>query len=241
MCTPLAVVALAATAAGTYAQYRGQKQANKAMNAAQAAESMRQKGLRGEADALFNESLGKQTADAQKDRLADKQAEREAAATSAQTEAPVATVPVQGGAPTVVADETAARVNQGNFEAKRAAMLAAQLEGYGDLNLTNALLNTRYGQGQANIANFMQGSANVLPLEMKAASHRGDKMKAIGSGLQAIGSLAGMGAGMGVDASWFAAPAAMSAIGPNGLPVNNGSKLGVGPGGHLVSTKPIGF
>ena len=87
-----------------------------------------------------------------------------------------------------------------------AAQLAAALEGYGDLNLTNALLNTRYGQGQANIANFMQGSASVLPYEMQAASHRGDKLKAWGTGLQAVGSLAGMGAGMGVDANWFKSP-----------------------------------
>lgn len=206
MCTPLAIAGLALTAAGSYAQYRGARQSQKAMNAAAAAESTRQKGYQKESDALFTESLGKQTADAQNARLADQVAEREAASKAAQFAEPVAAVPVQGGAPEIVADETAARVGQGNLEAARTAQLAAALQGFTDLQLRNALMNTRYGQGQANISNFMQGSSRVLGSEMEAAARRGDKARAIGSGLQAFGSLAGMGAGMGVDANWFKPP-----------------------------------
>lgn len=195
MCNPLAIAAVAVTAAGTYAQYRGQRQAQKAMAGAVEAESIRQKRLRDESQGLFNESLGNQTADAQIERLGDKVAERSAAMTGNQVAEPVANIPVIGGAPDIVADETGVRVNEGNARARDEATAKAALAAFGDLQLGNALMNTRYGQQQSQLSNFMQGSSNVLPIEVQAASHRGDKTKLLGDTLVAIGSIMGMGAG----------------------------------------------
>lgn len=192
MCEPTTIAALVLTAAGTYEQARGQQMANKAMNEAQAAESARQKSLRNEADSLFKQSLGSQTAEEQTKRLADKASERDQAMVGNQSKEQVVNIPVQGGAPTVVADETAARVGQGNLAAQQEASAKAALAAFGDLQLGNALQNAHYGQQQSMLANFMNGSAAVLPTEMQAASQRGQGTKLFGDILTAAGMVTGM-------------------------------------------------
>lgn len=195
------------TAAGTAAQAAGARKARKAMDGAREAERIRQQGFQSQSDALFAESVGQQGADAQKQKIAEAEAARTATTTAAQSAAPVVTVQTQGETPTVVADETAARVGIGNTQANLDASNRAALAAFGDVQLGNALLNARYGQQQGQIGNFRKGSADVLGLEMEAASRKGDSLKGIGSGLTALGSLAGMGAGMG----WGTAAAAPAA------------------------------
>lgn len=182
------------------------------MDGAREAERIRQKGYQAESDAAFDESMSKQGADLQKERIAQAEAERTATAQAAQQPTAVVNIPTQGATPTVVADETSARVGTGNAQAAQDAANRAALASFGDVQLGNALLNTRYGQQQAQIGRNMQGSANVLGIEMDAASRRGDSLKGIGSGLVAGGSLLGMGAGMGWGApAAAAAPAATTA------------------------------
>jgi len=208
MCLPaLAIASLAMTAAGTAAQAAGARKARKAMDGAREAERIRQKGFQSQSDSLFAESLGQQGADTQKQKIADAEAARAAETTSAQQPSAVVNIPTQGEAPTVVADETSTRVGIGNAQAAQDAYNRAALASFGDVQLGNALMNARYGQQQGQIGNFMKGSSDVLGIEMEAASRRGDKLKGIGSGLTALGSVAGMGAGMGWGAT-AAAPAA---------------------------------
>lgn len=194
------------TAAGTAAQAAGARKARKAMEGAREAERIRQQGFQSQSDALFAESLGKQGADAQKQNIAEAEAARAATTQGAQQSNAAINIPTQGESPTVVADETAARVGTGNAQASLDARNRAALAAFGDVQLGNALLNTRYGQQQGQIGNFMKGSSDVLGLEMEAASRRGDSLKGIGSGLTALGSVAGMGASMG-----WGAPAAAAA------------------------------
>lgn len=223
------------TAAGTAAQAAGARKAQKAMAGAREAERIRQKGYQAESDAAFDESMSKQGADLQKEKIAQAEAERTATAQAAQTPAAIVNIPTQGETPTVVADETSARVGAGNAQAAQDAANRAALASFGDVQLGNALLNTRYGQQQAQIGRNMQGSANVLGIEMDAASRRGDSLKGIGSGLVAGGSLLGMGAGMG-----WGAPAAttgstaantimQSAAVPTTSGINAYSSYGVSP------------
>ena len=213
MCDPvsLAITSLAATAAGTAAQAAGARRSQKAMAAAANAERLRQQGYQREADALFAESLSKQGADAQKQGISAAEAARLAASTDAQSTAPVVSVPTQGETPTIVADETSARVGAGNIQAALDARNRAALAAFGDVQLGNALLNTRYGQQQGQIGCNMQGSSSVLGLEMEAAKNRGNNLMGIGSLLNAGGQIAGMGAGMGWGAPAAAAPAATTA------------------------------
>lgn len=211
MCDPFSITALALTAAGTATQYYGQKQAQKAMSAAANAESKRQQKLRDEAQGLFEESLGKQDSEAQTKRLADAQAEREAATVGNMTDAAVVSAPVQGGTPSIVADETEARVGEGNIRARDEALAKAALASFGDLQLGNALMNARYGAQQGQLGNFMQGSQAVLPTEMAAASRKGEKTRLFGDLLVAGGQIAGM-AGLANGAGAFGSTAGQPKI-----------------------------
>lgn len=205
MCDPvsLAVTSLVATGAGTAAQAMGARKSQKAMSAAAAQERARQQAYQREADSLFAESLSRQGADSQIKNISDAEAKRAAVTQAAQTPATVVNIPTQGETPTVVADETSARVGAGNAQAAMDAANRAALASFGDVQLGNALLNTRYGQQQGQIGRNMQGSASVLGLEMEAAKNRGNTLMGIGSLLNAGGQIAGLGAGMG-----WGAPAA---------------------------------
>ena len=202
------------TAVGTAAQAAAARKSQKAMSGAREAERIRQKGYQEQSDAAFNESMSQQGSDLQKEKIAQAEAQRTETTQGAQQQAPVVSVPTQGGAPAVVADETSARVGAGNTQAAQDAANRAAMASFGDVQLGNALLNSRYGQQQAQIGNFMRGSSNVLGAEIEDASHAGDSLKGIGSGLIAGGSLLGMGAGMGLGATAAtAAPAAASTMG----------------------------
>lgn len=192
MCEPTTWAAIALTAAGSYSQYRGSQIASNAMNNARLAEADRQNKLRAQSDALFQKSLKRSDVPAQDELLGNAMLARQTATTGAQKAAPVANVPVQGGTPKVVADETATRVSQGNTDAARTAALRAALSSYGDLSLNNSIANATALRDQSTIGNFMQGSQGVLGTELEAASHKGDKMKNVGAGLQAVGQLVGM-------------------------------------------------
>lgn len=242
MCDPvsLAVTSLVATGAGTAVQAAGARKSQKAMSAAANAERLRQQGYQREADSLFAESLSKQGADAQNEGVAAAEAKRTAVTQAAQTPTAVVNIPTQGATPTVVADETSARVGAGNAQAAMDAANRAALSSFGDVQLGNALLNTRYGQQQGHIGRNMQGSASVLQLEMEAAKRKGDNLMGIGSLLNAGGQIAGMGAGMGWGApAAAAAPAAttansitQSAVLPT---TSNISSYGVDPSWFRVS------
>jgi len=242
MCDPvtLAVTSLVATGAGTAMQAAGAAKSRKAMDAAANAERQRQRAFQQEADSLFAESLSKQGAEQQIKGISDAEAARLAATQGAQQTAPVVSVPTQGATPSVVSDETSARVGAGNAQAAQDAATRAAMGSFGDVQLGNALMNTRYGQQQGQIGRNMQGSASVLGLEMDAASRRGDSLKGIGSLLNAGGQIAGMGAGMGWGAA--AAPATTAATTANSitqsslLPTTTGiSTYGVDPSWFSVS------
>lgn len=242
MCEPstLALVSLVATGAGTAMQAAGAAKSRKAMEAVANAERQRQRTYQQEADSLFAESLSKQGAEQQTKGISDAEAARNAATQGAQQAAPVVSIPTQGATPTIVSDETSARVGVGNTQAAQDAAARSAMASFGDLQLGNALMNTRYGQKQGQIGRNMQGSASVLGIESEAASHKGDSLKGWGTGLNALGSVAGMGAGMGWGSA--AAPATTAATTANSitqsslLPTTTGiSTYGVDPSWFSVS------
>lgn len=197
------------TAAGTAANAVAARKSQKAMEGAREAERIRQQGFQQESNAAFDESLSKQGADLQKNSIAQAEAERAATMQGAQTPEAAVSIPTQGSTPTVVSDETSARVGAGNAQAAQDAANRAALASFGDVQLGNALMNTRYGQQQQQIGNFMRGSANVLGTELEAASHKGDGLRTVGGLLNAGGQLAGLGAAMGWNP--FASAAAPAA------------------------------
>jgi hypothetical protein len=84
----------------------------------------------------------------------------------------------------------------------------------------------------------MRGSSNVLPIELEAASRRGDNLKTLGTVLSTAGSVVGMGAGAGwwdpktvADTAGTVASAAPAAAG--------GTKLGIDYGNLLLRDGPV--
>ncbi len=205
MCEPITTaiaanavpISLGLTAAGTAAQIAGQKQSQKAMNNAYALESQRQKGFQGEQHKVFDDSLAGQSADAQKDKLAQAEKERQANAVAVHKEAPVVNIAPAGGVSKVVADETSTAMNVANAEARRDAEAKALLSAFGDVQLNNALANTRARQNVGMLSDFSRGSSGVNTYEMDVASKRGEGTKKLGDILTTAGFVTGMAAGAG--------------------------------------------
>ena len=71
MCEPITIASIALTAAGAAAQMQGQRQARKAMGAANEAESLRQKKYTDESLSQFDQSLKYNSAQDQQQREQD--------------------------------------------------------------------------------------------------------------------------------------------------------------------------
>jgi hypothetical protein len=220
MCDPVSA-SIALTASGTAAQAYGQSKARSAIAAAQAAERERQHGFQNQANDFFSQSLSNASAGTQAGQQAGHQADRKSAYDTAT--AAVAPVDVsnksQAGdqnANTVVSTDTAKESAKAMNTASLAGDAAAALQGFGDQQAANDIYNKRMLQRQAQLGNFMQGSASVLPYEVEAASHKGDQFKNVGDLLSLGGSVVGMGAGAG----WWDKPSIGSVLAKNNAALN---------------------
>ena len=216
MCEPttatLAMTSLGLTAAGTAASYAGAEKAKKAMNAAAYAEKLRQDKLKEESKVLFDASLGESGADVSNKNIGDAVAKRDAATDSAVQEAVPSSVGSTTGATSkTVSDETATRTSAGRNVASIYSKNKNPLSAVNDVNVNDAIRNGRYLGDQGRVANFMAGSANILPIEMDAAKEKGSGLRGVGTILTGAGSLVGMGAGMGMGAAGDAAAKAAAA------------------------------
>ena len=218
MCDPVSI-SLALTAAGATAQAAAQSQSRKAMEGAQQAERIRQKGFQDQSQAAFDESLGhaqasNQTAD-QSNAEASRKASYDKATADARAPVEATGQNLAGDASTnkVVNTEQAAQAAKAQGYAGQQGAAKAALQGFGDTQLGNALYNARQMQSQGVIGNAMQGSSAVLPFEVQAASHKGDGLKTLGDVLSLGGAVAGLGAGAGW---WGGADKAAEAAGTLG-------------------------
>lgn len=192
MCNPMAA-AMAVTAAGTYAQNEAAKKSQRAISSAREAERIRQNGLQQQSNALFNESLSKQGqpayADQAKAGIDRRIAAQTANASSGPSLAPIAS---QGGAPQIVADESAQRIGDASTASAIESRNRAIASGFGDAGIGSALMNMDYGRKQGMIADAMGGSTRALSPEIEAAQLRGSGLGAWGKGLVGLGSMVNM-------------------------------------------------
>ena len=223
MCDPV-TASIALTVAGTASQAAAANQAKKAMQGAQAAERIRQKGYQDESSAVQAGSEARMSKANQDQGQAEAEASRNAdyAAANAAAQAPTATeganLAGDQSANAIIASENARASQNALGYAGQQGNAKAALRGFGDLQLGNALANARAMEQQRQLGNFMQGSSGVLGLEMDEASHKGDSLKTLGQLLSTAGSIAGMGAGAG----WWGAKDAATA----GNAVNNAAIFG---------------
>lgn len=202
MCTPLMLGALALSGAGTGMQMAAQSKANKAMDAAVGAETSRQAGFNKQKQQQFETTLADFDPNLQHQELAGEQAKRaEVFAADLKNQTPYA-LPTGGVAPRVVKNEIGSQLAESNrFNAQQGDALA-KLGGYSPFQLNNNIRLGRGGQQQNMLSNFAAGSNSVLPLEMMAASRKGDKLKGYGQLTSSIGSLLGLGSAMGYGAGF---------------------------------------
>jgi hypothetical protein len=241
MCDPV-TASIALTVAGTASQAAAANQAKKAMQGAQSAERIRQKGYQDESSAVQAGSEKRMSKASQDKGQADAEASRNAdyAAANAAAQAPTATeganLAGDQSANAIIASENARASQNALGYAGQQGNAKAALQGFGDLQLGNALANARAMEQQRQLGNFMQGSSGVLGLEMDEASHKGDSLKSLGQLLSTAGSIAGMGAGAG----WWGAKDAAAAAGNPALS-NLVKGATVIPSGYSLPSTPIDF
>lgn len=237
MCDPVSI-SIGLTAAGSVAQAAGQAKAQKAQRGAVEAERIRQKGYQDQSDAALAESKAHATKSSQDIEQGKAEGERKAAYDAANA---AAQAPVVAAGDNLAGDQTANAVvnneaskvarNTNNYATQQGIAKAA-LQGFNDVQLGNSLYNARQLQDQARIGHFMQGSSNVLPLEMEAAARQGQGLRTLGSALAAGGSIVGMGAGAG----WWGNSPAASTIGTTATTT---LKPGMTLGNVLAPSQPL--
>jgi len=239
MCYPVAI-ALALTAAGSAAQAAGARRAAKAMAGARTAESIRQKGFQDQATQVNDQSLSK-SGRASTD--ADMKAAKDARAADAAAATAEVRKPIEASGENLAGDQSGNQVmlTEGDLQAARNLGFAnqqgaakADMLSFNDITFQNAINNMRSGQQLNTLSNFMRGSSNVLPIELEAASQKGNNLKTLGSLLTTGGSIVGMGAGAG----WWDKAADVAGTTAAAAP-SSGFKLGIDYGNPLLRTGPV--
>ncbi len=222
MCDPTSITALALAAAGTYASYEGAQQTKHATEDTQEAEATRQKGYADKSRALFDQSLNYNQADAQQGReqsASDKlnALYQDSVDNTLGQMAPMGANVEQSASdtPKIIADNFKNAIDLGKSRASAQLRGKAALGGFDDMLAHTKIQDANIANEQGIFGNFMRGSANVVPIELQAASHAGDSAKNWGAALSAassivggIGTAAALKAGAGTAAGATAAESA---------------------------------
>lgn len=212
------VAALALTGAGMGLQAAGDAKSKRAMNDAQNAELLRQKGYQQEADTAFQGNLkksGRDTADTETQQGATRRLGEMQRVQSAGAIAPLAAERAGSTSAAGATARTAATVQASNSAwSKLVGEARAKLGGADDWELGQGIRNNRTNQDLGIASSKARGSAAVLPVEMTAAHHKGDALRGWGQLASALGSVAGM----------YGATTATSAVGQGGVASAGGVK-----------------
>jgi len=232
MCDPvsLTIASVALIGSGTAMQMQGAEKAKKAQDSANLAELQRQKGYREKSFGLFDQSLGYNQGDAQIAREAKESSDlnsifQQAADNVFSSASPSGTNPMSGvsEAPKAIGDIYKKSMNEARGSIQNALTARAALGGFSKMLGNTSIQNQQISNAQNPLGNFMRGSAGILPMELQAASHAGDKLANIGAVLSALGTVAGLGAtGMGMGAGGSAP------IGDGSMAAMNGAGGGQG-------------
>lgn len=202
MCEPTTIAAGVALLAGTAASAIGARKAENAVVNVRRAEDSRQNTFKAEAEGGLKKNMDATTAEAITGRQGSAAAQREAAYRAANAAAPHATQQVASGSlggNKVVSDSLGQMLASVGDRVSQQGNARARLGSFGDAMFDTNVLLGRGRQDIAKAADFASGSLKPLQMEMEAGSHKGDKMKALGTMLQMVGStmLAGAGAAAG--------------------------------------------
>ncbi|MFA7604917.1 MAG: hypothetical protein WCY29_18140, partial [Novosphingobium sp.] len=193
---------VALMAAGTAANYHGQKKADKAIASVRTAEKDRQAGFKEQAESAFAQNQQALDFENVTQSMASKAAAREGAYQAVNAAAPRAAEQAAAGSMggnRVVAGNLAAALGRASGNVNAAGRARAQLGAFGDAMFDASLLTRRGREGIAQAGDFASGSQRATEYELNAAQRRGDNAKALGALLTAIGGgvMGGAGAAAG--------------------------------------------
>jgi len=237
---PLLAVGLAAVAGGTAMQIAGNKESQSAISGARAKEMAQQRQLQAQAGTVFDTS---QTANSEPTanstlfsgvnaRAAIANALKTATAGTTSSALPVnqPDYQVTDGRPMATAG---ARANTaGNAWSNVVGGAANRLGSYNDLATKQGIANQQTDAQLGVISNKARGDANLLPLEIEVASHKGDSLRGWGQIVSALGSVASMGAAAGLGsgaAAGTVSGAQLDALASGYGPVTAGSAAALAP------------
>lgn len=104
-------------------------------------------------------------------------------------------LPGQGDASQAVRQSIVNSLGTGTAKAKQDASNKAIVDGYGDATFGRDVNMNRAGQAINTQGNFAAGRANVLPIELDAANHAGDRLQSMAGLVQGLGTAAAIGYG----------------------------------------------
>lgn len=202
MCNPMAA-ALALTAIGTGLQYKANLDRQSDMRGLQRRETERQNNLQKESEQSLRDNQQSYEMSNLQSTMDKAAGERQAQYAAAEASAPrtFEAIPGQTGSINSVVSDAFSRAMAGaSADADQRGALNAHLASFGDALGLKAIENNRRTGNIGMIGSFMQGSANVLPLELQHAMTRTRGAEVLGSLLSSAGgAMAGMGGG-GSDA-----------------------------------------
>lgn len=207
MCDVASGIAAGLALAGTGMTVAAQEQGRSEQRKVQRAESERQSSYQDEARKEFAVSEQGAGLDSQASQLMREQGERagayEKAATGAQALPALPTSATSMDGNKVVGGEMADALSRARRYNTQQGSAQSRLAGYGDLNLNNAITNSRQMQKMNLIGNLSQGSARVLPYELQSAAGKGDNLAQLGQLVSALGIVTGAA---GAAGAFTAAP-----------------------------------
>jgi hypothetical protein len=213
-----------------------QEQGRSEQRKVQRAESERQSSYQDEARKEFAVSEQGAGLDSQANQLMREQGERAGAYEKATTGAqalpvlPTSSTSMDGNK--VIGGEMADALSRAKRYNTQQGNAQSRLAGYGDLNLNNAIQNSRQMQKMNLIGNLSQGSARVLPYELQSASHKGDNLMQLGQLVSALGMVTGAAGAAGA----FSGAGASAGAGAGGV---GQAANTVGGAGTMASSSPF--
>lgn len=200
MCNP-AAIGLAITAIGTGLQYKANQDRQEDMQKLQRRETERQTTLQKEAEGSLRANQQSYEKNSLEEAMRTAAGEREAQYAAAEAAAPRTfdMVPGQGGTSNSVVQDAFTRAFAGaQADATARGKLSAELASFGDALGLKAMENNRRSGDIGMIGSFMQGSSNVLPLELQSAMTKTRGAEVLGALLSSAGS-SYAGGGYGTD------------------------------------------
>lgn len=185
----LALISLAAAAAGTGMQMHAGAQEKDAQEKAVRDEMLRQSGYQRKSTQEYQDSVMKGSPDAVKKNMATDVAARDAELNKATA------APLGGSSALPASSETqkAGQVAQGEQSAQARAKMGA----YSDYDLEQWIKNLRATQKISTLADFAHQSQAILPFALQDAARSHEGERSAGQLVSALGSLAGAGSAAG--------------------------------------------